>query len=84
MTDIEAGPPDLLKVIRCGCKGPCRNSCSCRKTGLNCAFTCKECHGITYTNAQSLSPKLRKMNMKEICCTYLISLMLYLIKYILF
>ena len=45
MTDTEAGPPDLLKVIRCGCgcKGPCGNSCSCRKAGLNCTSTCKEC-----------------------------------------
>ena len=25
MKDIEAGPTDLLKVIRCGCKGMCDN-----------------------------------------------------------
>ena len=29
MTDIEAGPPDVLKIIRCGCKGPCNSRCSC-------------------------------------------------------
>ena len=21
MTDIEAGPPDILKIVRCGCRG---------------------------------------------------------------
>ena len=51
MTDIEAGPPDILKIIRCGCKGPCGTSCSCRKAGLKCASSCKECNGIICTNA---------------------------------
>ena len=60
MTDIEAGPPDLLKVIRCGCKGPCGNSCSCRKAGLNCASTCKECHGITCTDAPVTEPEVEE------------------------
>ena len=23
MTDIDAGPPELLRLVRCGCKGPC-------------------------------------------------------------
>ena len=60
MTDIEAGPPDVLKVIRCSCKGTCQNSCSCRKAGLNCASTCKECHGITCTNAPVIEPEVEK------------------------
>ena len=51
MTDIEAGPPDILKIIRCGCKGSCNSRCSCRKAGLKCAFSCKECHGVTCSNA---------------------------------
>ena len=34
MTDIEAGPPELLRIVQCGCKGPCGAKCSCRKAGL--------------------------------------------------
>ena len=34
MTDIEAGPPELLRIVQCGCKGPCGAKCSCRKEGL--------------------------------------------------
>ena len=54
MTDVEAGLPELLKVIRCGRKGPCRNNCSCRKAGLKCTSSCKKCHGITCTNYASV------------------------------
>ena len=50
MTDIAAGPAELLKIIRCGCKGQCGNRCSCRKAGLQCTPSCKECHGITCSN----------------------------------
>ena len=60
MSDIEAGLPDLLKVIRCGSKGPCGNSCSCRKAGSNCASTCKECHGITCTGAPVIDPEVEE------------------------
>ena len=53
MTDEEAGPPDLLKVIRCGCKSRCEtNRCTCRKAGLKCTYLCKECHGISCTNSE--------------------------------
>ena len=51
MADIEAGPQDILNIIRCGCKGPCGKKCTCRKAGLNCASSCKECHGVTCTNS---------------------------------
>ena len=61
MTDTEGGPPDLLKVIRCGCKGPCGNSYSCRNAGLNCASTCKECHGITCINAPVIVTKVEEV-----------------------
>ena len=60
MTDIEAGPTDLLKVIRFSCKGTCGNSCSCRKAGLNCASICKECHGITCINAPVIKPEVEE------------------------
>ena len=51
MTDIEAGPPELLRIVRCGCKGHCGAKCSCRKAGLQCSSTCKECRGLTCSNA---------------------------------
>ena len=60
IADIEADLPDLLKVIHCGCKGPFRNSCSCRNAGLNSASTCKECHGITCTNARVIEPEVEE------------------------
>ena len=50
MTDIEAGPQDILNIIRCGCKGPCEQRCSFPKAGLNCMSSCKECHGVTCSN----------------------------------
>ena len=56
-TDVEAGPPDILKIVRCGCKGNCGKRCSCRKAGLNCASACKECHGITCSNVPDIEPE---------------------------
>ena len=53
MTDEEAGPPDLLKIIRCGCNEVCDKRCSCGKSGLQCTSTCKQCHGISCTNTTS-------------------------------
>ena len=31
MTDIEAGPPELVRIVRLGDKGPCGAKCGCRK-----------------------------------------------------
>ena len=31
MTDIETGPPTLLRIVRLGGKGPCGSKCGCRK-----------------------------------------------------
>ena len=50
MTDIEAGPPDILKIIRRGCKGSCSSRCSCKKRGLKYVFSYKEYHGVTCGN----------------------------------
>ena len=50
MTSIEASPPDILKIIRCGCKGSYSSRRSCRKADLKCVFSCKECHGVTCNN----------------------------------
>ena len=51
-TDKEAGPQDLLKIIRCGCRENCDKRCSCRKAGLECSSYCKECRGVSCTNAR--------------------------------
>ena len=51
-TDENAGPDDLLKVVRCGCKGTCENRCSCRKMGLKCSSTCTNCRGISCNNTE--------------------------------
>ena len=40
MTDIEPGPPNLLKIVRCRCKSSCDKRCSCRKSGLKCSASC--------------------------------------------
>ena len=50
MTDIKAGPPNILKIIRCGWKGSCSSKYTCRKAGLKCAFSCKTCQGVTCGN----------------------------------
>ena len=56
MTDIEAGPPELLRIVRCGCKGSCSAKCSCRQAGLKCSSVYKECHGLTCSNAPVIEP----------------------------
>lgn len=56
VTDTEAGPPDLLKIVRCSCRGTCGSHCSCgKKSELKCADSCKVCHGISCSNAGSVS-----------------------------
>ena len=55
MTDMPAGPDDILRIIKCGCKSPCGSNCSCRKSGLKCSLHCKECHGTTCSNQQEMA-----------------------------
>ena len=31
MTNIETGPPELLRIVRLDGKGPCGAKCGCRK-----------------------------------------------------
>ena len=57
MTNIEAGPPLLLRIVWCGCKGPCGAKCSCRKSGLKCSSTCKEYHGLMCSSAPVIEPE---------------------------
>ena len=55
--DIAAGPPEMLRIVRYGCKGPCGAKCSCRKVGLKFSSTCKDCHGLTCSNATVIEPE---------------------------
>jgi hypothetical protein len=55
-TDIEAAPPDIMKIIRCKCNmsgknKPCSTMlCSCMKHGLPCVSACKHCCGELCAN----------------------------------
>ena len=57
MTDTEAGPPELLRIVRCGSKGSCGAKCNCRKAGLKYSSACKKCHGLTCSNAPVIEPE---------------------------
>lgn len=64
MTDAEAGPSKLLKIIRCGCNGSCGVKCPCRKADLKCPSICKECRGITSTNVPDIEPEQNQINLQ--------------------
>ncbi|KAK3103736.1 hypothetical protein FSP39_021463 [Pinctada imbricata] len=50
---LGPGPRELLKVVRCSCKGGCDTvRCSCRKHGLNCTQLCGDCRGHGCTNSE--------------------------------
>ena len=50
-TENQPAPDNLLKVVRCGCKGDCSSlRCSCKRNGLDCSSACKECKGISCRN----------------------------------
>ena len=50
-TDMPPAPADVLRVIRCGCKGDCSTlKCSCKKHRLDCSSACKECKGGSCSN----------------------------------
>lgn len=58
-TKKEAGPQDILKVVRFKCKSTSRNQCgtalcTCRKNGLKCVAACGDCHGIDCRNAHKI------------------------------
>ena len=57
MKDIEAGPPELLRIVSCGCKGPCDDKCSCKKADLQCSSPCKKCHRLTCLNVPVIEPE---------------------------
>lgn len=65
MMNTEAGPSELLKIIRCGCKGSCGEKCFCKKPELKCRSTCKECHGVTCTNVPYIVPEENQINFQR-------------------
>ena len=65
MTDAEADPSELLKIIRCGSNDSCGAKYYCRKAGLKCTSACKECHGITCTNAPDIEPEENQINLQR-------------------
>lgn len=56
MTDLNAAPDNILRLIRCNCKSkknPCSTSaCSCRKHGLLCVSACGNCSGVECENSE--------------------------------
>ena len=54
-TTRGAAPDELLKTIRCGCKGDCSTKrCTCKKHGLDCTSACKECAGVSCSNTTQI------------------------------
>ena len=54
---LEMAPPELSRIIRCGCsmntERPCSsNTCACRKMGINCILSCRNCHGEECCNVR--------------------------------
>ena len=57
MTDEEPGPSDPLKIVRCICKEMCDKRCSCRKAGVTCTSSYKECHGLFCNNSEKIEER---------------------------
>ena len=65
VTDEEPGPSDLLKIVRCTCKELCDKRNSCRKAGLTCTSSCKECHGLFCNNDEEIEETDKNNNSNE-------------------
>ena len=50
MTEMNAAPDNLLKMIHCNCRKGCTLRCSCRKYGLPCHAGCGLCQTDTCDN----------------------------------
>jgi hypothetical protein len=51
-------PDDLLRLVSCKCKTPCRPYCGCRKSGMNCSPMCEHCNGLSCLNASSYNENI--------------------------
>lgn len=47
-------PDDLLYLLSCTCKKQCKEYCRCRKSGVKCSPTCKNCNGLSCLNSPTL------------------------------
>ncbi|OXU23828.1 hypothetical protein TSAR_008354 [Trichomalopsis sarcophagae] len=48
-------PKELLEMVFCGCKIYCNTSrCSCKKAGIKCSYSCKNCNGQSCENAADI------------------------------
>ena len=57
-TEKECAPSKLLQFVRCKCKSGCTsNICSCKKHGLQCVPSCKNCHGTCQNGEVSICNK---------------------------
>ena len=53
ITDLPPAPKDLFKIIKCSCMGSCDTlRCTCRKNGIECSVSCKNCKGISCKNSK--------------------------------
>ena len=72
--DKPIAPEDLLKIIRCGCKGDCNtNRCVCRKNGLVCSDVCKECLELSCSNGspdETIKENIENLEDESITQTY--------------
>ena len=51
LTDQQAAPGGLLRVVHCGCNGNCSNvRCTCRKNNMECSSACTQCRGTSCSN----------------------------------
>ena len=54
-TDLPPAPDNILKVVKCGCKGDCASMrCTCRKNGIECSSACSGCKGLNCTNCSAI------------------------------
>ena len=49
-TDRPVVPDKILRMISCGCKMGCGQSCGCRKRGLHGSVMCSQCYGLICSN----------------------------------
>ena len=52
----QIAPPELLKIIKCGCKTGCtQKSCSCRQYDFLCTNICSERRGVSCLNCEPIN-----------------------------
>jgi hypothetical protein len=69
MTDLQSAPEDMLKVVKCKCKGSGKSaSCTCRKNGIKCLSACQYCRGVLCCNSQPKQPDIETIAHDTECC----------------